>query len=248
MGNPPPPWTRTRLDHRASSAAPGRIRHVEVDTAHYKGNFPESCSLEGCYVRTAIAPAVTNKTRSWKEFLPRTKLEAIRVTTFANSFRISVPSRMSAQYLSRRRREPLAAVRRARTQSARQEISSLNDLLGPRGAKSVARLLRLLRLGSIRCMRHAFAGFEQLLESADRVWMGLEEKDRMEALPASSSHRKQESGRETVPQSPALVVRRTVARAIRIRRNARGACGGESGVSCKIRDCVPDLRNRQERR
>ena len=25
---------------------PGHIRHLEVDTAYFKGNFPESCSLE----------------------------------------------------------------------------------------------------------------------------------------------------------------------------------------------------------
>jgi allantoicase len=26
--------------------APGQVRRVEVDTAWFKGNFPESCSLE----------------------------------------------------------------------------------------------------------------------------------------------------------------------------------------------------------
>ena len=29
---------------------PGTIRRIEVDTAHFKGNFPESCSLEASYV------------------------------------------------------------------------------------------------------------------------------------------------------------------------------------------------------
>ena len=31
----------------------GRIHRIRVDTNHFKGNFPESCVIEGCY-----APAV----------------------------------------------------------------------------------------------------------------------------------------------------------------------------------------------
>ncbi len=29
---------------------PGRLRGVVVDTAHFKGNYPEACSIEGCAV------------------------------------------------------------------------------------------------------------------------------------------------------------------------------------------------------
>ena len=35
-------WTIVKL------GVPGEIRRVEVDTSHFKGNFPESCSLEAC--------------------------------------------------------------------------------------------------------------------------------------------------------------------------------------------------------
>ncbi len=40
-------WCIVRL------GAPGTIRRVEVDTSHFKGNFPESCSLEVCTRRAA---------------------------------------------------------------------------------------------------------------------------------------------------------------------------------------------------
>jgi allantoicase len=55
---------------------PGQIRRVEVDTAHFKGNFPESCSLEACYVEEPASEALTELTLPWTSLLPRTKLQA----------------------------------------------------------------------------------------------------------------------------------------------------------------------------
>jgi allantoicase len=56
----------------------GKIRKVEVDTNHFKGNFPESCSLEGCSPGAdLLACDFRDRTDiSWKEILPRTKLQA----------------------------------------------------------------------------------------------------------------------------------------------------------------------------
>jgi allantoicase len=57
--------------------ARGRVRRVEVDTAHFKGNFPESCSLEVC-TRPAqrLAAEESYNEDDWRELLPRTKLQA----------------------------------------------------------------------------------------------------------------------------------------------------------------------------
>ncbi|MGH9805377.1 MAG: allantoicase [Candidatus Acidiferrales bacterium] len=60
--------------------AAGTVHRVEVDTSHFKGNFPESCSLEACRIAGA-APADLSSAR-WLELLPRTKLEADRRHTF----------------------------------------------------------------------------------------------------------------------------------------------------------------------
>jgi len=60
-----PDWVVVRL------AAEGVLEHVEVDTRHFKGNYPESCSLHG--TRDAGAdPAADSAV--WEEVLPRTKL------------------------------------------------------------------------------------------------------------------------------------------------------------------------------
>jgi len=57
--------------------ARGRIRQVEVDTSHFKGNYPESCSLEGRDAQGAGGDAnALADAPAWTEVLPRTKLQA----------------------------------------------------------------------------------------------------------------------------------------------------------------------------
>ena len=56
--------------------APGAIRRVEVDTSYFKGNFPESCSLEICHAPREITDSSALAALDWKEILPRTKLKA----------------------------------------------------------------------------------------------------------------------------------------------------------------------------
>lgn len=53
----------------------GTIQRVEVDTAHFKGNYPESCSLEACAAAGEIRPADLDHL-PWKPLLPRMKLQA----------------------------------------------------------------------------------------------------------------------------------------------------------------------------
>ena len=57
----------------------GYLSHVEVDTAHFKGNFPESCELHAINSSDLIPPhhqesSGTVEGSSWAAILPRTKL------------------------------------------------------------------------------------------------------------------------------------------------------------------------------
>jgi len=63
-------WTIIKLGR------PGQIHRVEVDTSHFKGNFPESCLLESCNVESGDAEALTNLSVPWSTVLPRTRLQA----------------------------------------------------------------------------------------------------------------------------------------------------------------------------
>ena len=63
-------WTIIKL------GASGTIRRLEVDTSYFKGNFPESCSLEAVNAGDATAENLTDSSVAWKPVLPRTKLQA----------------------------------------------------------------------------------------------------------------------------------------------------------------------------
>lgn len=55
-------------------ATKGRINRIVVDTKHFKGNYPESCMIEGCI--SADDSAVLENKVSWFPLLKRQKLEA----------------------------------------------------------------------------------------------------------------------------------------------------------------------------
>jgi allantoicase len=57
-------------------ATKGEIRRVEVDTSHFKGNYPDTCSLEACDAEGKVVDESTISSLPWKEVLPRTKLQA----------------------------------------------------------------------------------------------------------------------------------------------------------------------------
>jgi allantoicase len=52
--------------------AAGSIKRVEVDTSHFKGNYPEGCSIEVCRADDDAKLDSIN----WREFLPDKKLQA----------------------------------------------------------------------------------------------------------------------------------------------------------------------------
>nr|MBA3609758.1 bifunctional allantoicase/OHCU decarboxylase [Chthoniobacterales bacterium] len=54
----------------------GAIAKIEVDTNHFKGNYPDTCSIEGCIAPGASAADLTSTQTHWQEILPRTKLRA----------------------------------------------------------------------------------------------------------------------------------------------------------------------------
>jgi allantoicase len=57
-------------------AVPGEIKKILVDTNHFKGNYPDSCSIEGCFHPEIDDSSLTDPAIGWTEILPRTKLKA----------------------------------------------------------------------------------------------------------------------------------------------------------------------------
>ncbi len=66
---------------------PGLIKRVHVDTNHFKGNYPDTCSLEGCYHSANTGDELSKSEIAWQEILPRTKLQAHHEHFFENELR-----------------------------------------------------------------------------------------------------------------------------------------------------------------
>jgi allantoicase len=60
-------WCVVRL------GAAGTVRGVDVETTHFKGNFPEACAIDVCTVTGADTPPVLERA-TWTEVLARTPL------------------------------------------------------------------------------------------------------------------------------------------------------------------------------
>lgn len=55
---------------------PGTIRKIEVDTNHFKGNYPDTCSIEACAAPGASTDELTGTKTRWSEVLAKTTLQA----------------------------------------------------------------------------------------------------------------------------------------------------------------------------
>ncbi|MFT5720150.1 MAG: allantoicase [Motiliproteus sp.] len=62
-------WVIVALGH------PGEIERILVDTLHFKGNYPDSCSIQASYVKGGTDAQIETQSLFWKELLPSQKLE-----------------------------------------------------------------------------------------------------------------------------------------------------------------------------
>ena len=61
---------------------PWIVERIVVDTTHFKGNFPDSCSLEGCFEPDTDWEAFLTNTIEWKEVLTNSKLSGNQENNF----------------------------------------------------------------------------------------------------------------------------------------------------------------------
>lgn len=72
-------WVILKLAHA------GKIGRIIVDTCHFKGNYPDTCSLEAC--RSATDEAVINDKVNWITILPQQKLSADHIHEFISEIK-----------------------------------------------------------------------------------------------------------------------------------------------------------------
>ncbi|WP_339715268.1 allantoicase [uncultured Sneathiella sp.] len=69
-------WALIALGH------PGIISKIEVDTAHFKGNYPDRCSIQGALVAGGTEDSLVTQSMFWKMLLPEQKLEMDAIHPF----------------------------------------------------------------------------------------------------------------------------------------------------------------------
>lgn len=161
---------------------PGVIRHAEVDTKHFKGNFPESCSLEVFYGGSEGGSTIPES--GWKLLMPRTKLKADHRHAFraelhdagaATHVRFSIypdggVSRLRLFGRAEHAEERLRGIERFNHTPRAQARKALLECCGSK--KWAGEMVRQM----------PFASVERLLDAADKTWAAFGHKDWLEAF------------------------------------------------------------------
>jgi hypothetical protein len=90
--------------------APGTVERIEVDTAFFKGNYPDRCSIQAAYVTGGTDRSITTQSMFWQTLLPEQKLQmdAVQLQRRDRPARPHHPRAL--QHLPRRRRVAPAPV------------------------------------------------------------------------------------------------------------------------------------------
>jgi allantoicase len=78
-------WVIVRLAHK------GTIEKALIDTCHFKGNYPDSCQIEGCMLSKDAENTINSDTVKWKVVLPKSKLKADHEHYFTDELREKGP-------------------------------------------------------------------------------------------------------------------------------------------------------------
>lgn len=74
-------WVIVALGHA------GIVEKIVVDTLHFKGNYPESCSIQGAFVKGGTDGQIETQSLYWRELLPSQKLQMHEEHTFVEQIR-----------------------------------------------------------------------------------------------------------------------------------------------------------------
>ena len=71
-------WVIIALGHA------GAVKNIEIDTAHFKGNFPHQCSVQGAYMPTADEASLAAQSLTWRDLLPPQFMQMDHVHRYQN--------------------------------------------------------------------------------------------------------------------------------------------------------------------
>jgi allantoicase len=163
---------------------PGTIRRIEVDTAHFKGNYPDRCSLEACHAVMSSGENFIAAPHVWREILSETKLKANARHVFSKLNDVGVATHVRFNIY------PDGGISRLRL-FGRAASSAENRFHGAdrfnRAPLSQARKMLLDCCGSQewaeKMLQHMpFPDSAYVLDTADKIWVALGREDWLEAF------------------------------------------------------------------
>jgi len=157
----------------------GTIHRIEVDTAHFKGNFPDSCSVEICHAEGADAEISRLGAANWRQLLSRVPLKADRSHVFrrqlhdggaATHVRLNIfpdggVSRFRVFGRAAQAADRLTGIARLNQLSRKQAAAALHDCCGSK--KWVEQMLA----------NRPYADASALLDSAEEAFASLGHND-----------------------------------------------------------------------
>lgn len=159
-------------------ATEGVIRRIEIDTNHFKGNYPDTCSIEASNLPTGQELSRAE----WLELLPRATLQGHTRHLFIDELTSTRPAthlRLNVYPdggVSRMRVFGVATAEGRRAEVVRR-LNTLHDpdadLAACCGSAGWSRAMRKSR---------PFSTWEDLAKTADRIWQGLSNDDWLEAF------------------------------------------------------------------
>jgi allantoicase len=160
------------------------LRRIELDTNHFKGNYPDTAMIEGACVRKGEDPTAADVV--WKQILPRTKLQPHTRHFFEDELgergpfshvRLNIYPDGGVSRMRVHGTPSWAGLIEARTRRLdtlpREEAEA--ELLACCGSRAWARKMAQAR---------PFRDMSQLLARADEVWAALDREDWLEAFRA----------------------------------------------------------------
>ena len=162
---------------------PGTIHRVEVDTAHFKGNYPDTCSLDAVYLKDGTLEATSTAGLGWEEVLPQTKLKANHRHAFTGIQHAWAATHVRFQIF------PDGGVSRLRifgrpeiAASAADSLERLNRMTPPKAVKVFLDCCGSRKWAVRMAEQRPFTKESDLFAGADKIWPELEKRDWLEAF------------------------------------------------------------------
>jgi allantoicase len=167
---------------------PGTIRRIEVSTAHFKGNFPESCTIDACFSPSAVADSGPSALSEWKPLLAKSHLKANARHVFRDELLKVGPAthiRLNIYPdggISRLRVFGVARPPETSSTANASAIERFNELAASQAEKALLDCCGSRAWVDGILARRPYQSDSDFFVTADAIWSGLARRDWLEAF------------------------------------------------------------------